>query len=401
MDSSNLQILRPEPIRSTPAHGAVLRNAASAILCAATVLSLAGCIPNSGPPPAAMIQNVKDLGTLPTDPDILGRDGAYSALFQGSSVWLYGDSFLAKPNAQNFTLISDSWSYTSDLNAAKGISGFQQPLDSAGAPSMILPETPAEQTFNAAHNTSNCQQQPCGARWALWPASIVTDPVTNHAFVFYSVVYAQPGAFNFQAAGNSVATWGSLRSQPQRPTLNPTIVAGHPDLLFNQNEPNFGTAAFISQGTLYVYGCGTPNNGTDKGCRLAKVNPANILDRGAWAYYTGNGAWSAQIADAEPVFNGGSILSVSFNSYLQQYLAVYSPPFSQNVMIRTAPSPEGPWSAELTAFIAMQPASGNVYDAHAHAEYDANGGQTIYVTYSRSTGEFTSEVRLVAVELAK
>ena len=92
-------------------------------------------------------------------------------------------------------------------------------------------------------------------------------------------------------------------------------------------------------------------------------------------------------------------MSVSWNSYLQSYVAVYSPPFSQNVMLRTSPAPEGPWSAELAAFVAMPPVSGNVYDAHAHSEYDANGGQTIYVTYSRSTGTFTSEVRLVAMEL--
>jgi len=68
-------------------------------------------------------------------------------------------------------------------------------------------------------------------------------------------------------------------------------------------------------------------------------------------------------------------------------------------MIRTSPKPEGPWSAELVAFTAMKPASGNVYDAHAHPEYDANGVQTIYLTYSRATGSFSSDVRLVSVEL--
>lgn len=52
-------------------------------------------------------------------------------------------------------------------------------------------------------------------------------------------------------------------------------------------------------------------------------------------------------------------------------------------------------------FVAMSPTSGNTYDAHAHSEYDANGGQTIYVTYSRATGTFSSEVRLVAVQLQK
>jgi hypothetical protein len=70
-------------------------------------------------------------------------------------------------------------------------------------------------------------------------------------------------------------------------------------------------------------------------------------------------------------------------------------------MIRTAPSPEGPWSGEKILFTAKQPTSGNVYDARAHSEYDLNGGQTIFVTYSRTTGAFLSEVRLVSVQLQR
>lgn len=364
-------------------------------------IGLAGCNSNPGPAPGLGIVKVTDLGTIPTHADILGRDGAYSAVFQGYSVWLYGDTFLANPNAEGFTLISDSWSYTSDLSAQIGISGFQERLDSAGAPSMILAETAAEQAFNAAHNGNPCAQSPCGARWALWPSSIVSDSSTNQAFVFYMVVYALPGAFNFQASGNSVALWQDFQQLPQRPTFNPAIVTGHPDLMFNQDEPNFGTAAFISGGMLYVYGCGTPSNGGDKGCRLAKVDPANAQERNSWSFYTGSGNWSSSVGDAVSVFTGSSIMSVSWNNFLQQYVAVFSPPFSQNIEMRTAPNPEGPWSREVTAFVAMQPVSGNVYDAHAHPEYDENSGETIFVTYSRSTGSFTSEVRLVSVQLQR
>jgi len=364
---------------------------------------ISGCGSLSGLSPSLSIVSVQDLGTLPTNSDILGRDGGYSALFQGHSVWLYGDTFLANPNADDFTLISDSWSYTSDLTAQSGISGFQEPLDSAGAPAMLLPETPAEQAFNAAHNVNNCQQQPCGARWALWPESIVVDPNTGHALVFYMLLSALPGGFNFQSVGSSVATWQSLLQQPQRPTINPPVVPTHPDLLFNQNEPAFGSASLIVNGMLYVYGCGNPANSLDKSCWLGRVAPANVLDRSAWSYYAGSGNWSSQLGEAVPVFIGNNILSVSWNNYLQQYIAVYSAPFSQNVMIRTAPSPEGPWSLAITAFSAMPAAQGgNVYDAHAHSEYDANGGQTIYVTYSRSTpAAFTSEVRLVSIRLAR
>jgi len=372
------------------------------LFCMGTVIVLAvGCGIHLGAGASDVsVASVKDLGTIPTDSDILGRDGGYSAAFQGYSVWLYGDTFLAQPNAEGYTLISDSWSYTSDLDAAAGITGFQQPTDSTGSPTMVLPETPAEQAFNAAHNGNSCQQPPCGERWALWPSSVVVDPESGNALVFYALVLARPGSFNFQAIGNSLATWQSLQQLPQRPTLNPPIVVGHPDLLFTENEPNFGSAALIANGMLYVYGCGLPTSGTDKGCRLGRVAPTNVLDRSSWSFYVGDGRWSSQDSDAVSVFTGDNILSVAWNSYLQKYIAVYSAPFSNDVMMRTATAPEGLWSNEVFVFTAMAPTQENVYDAHAHSEYDQNGGQTIYVSYSRSTGAFTSEMRLVAVTLA-
>jgi len=364
-----------------------------------SILGISGCHSNPGPPPSAKVAQATDLGTVPTNPDIVGRDGVYSALFQGYSVWLYGDTFLANPDAEGRTLISDSWSFTTELNAQSGISGFQERQDSVGAPTMILQETPAEQAYNQAHSGNPCQQQPCGERWALWPAAIVTDPGSNQALVFYMVVNAQPGSFNFQGYGSSVAVWQSFAGLPQRPTFNPPIVADNPDLMFDQSEPSFGSAAFINSGTLYVYGCKTPNNSGDQGCRVAKVAPANAQNRNAWMFYAGSGNWSSQLADAISVIPDANILSVSWNDYLQEYVAVYSPSFSQNVVMRTAPNPEGPWSSAETLFVAMQPIQGNVYDAHAHPEYDANGGQTIFVTYSRATGTFSSEVRLVSVQL--
>lgn len=367
------------------------------------VLILSGCglAGGSSPAPSGVtVVGATDLGTIATNSDILGRDGAYSALFQGQSIWLYGDTFLANADAEDRTLLSDSWSYTSDLNAQDGIGGFQERLDSLGAPTMILPETSDEQAFNAAHNSNNCQQQPCGARWALWPSSIVVDPVANRALIFYMVVNSMPGDFNFQGVGSSVAIWDSLQDMPQRPSFNPAVVPDHPDLMFNQNEPNFGSAALISGGMLYIYGCGIPTNSTDKGCRLGRVNPANVQDRSAWTFYTGNGNWSSQLSDAVSAFNGNDILSVSWNSYLQRYVAIYNSGLSQNVMLRTASNPEGPWSDESLAFTALPPAQGFIYDAHSHPEYDGNGGQIIYVTYSRSTpAAFSSEVRLVAVTL--
>lgn len=170
-----------------------------------------GCNSNPGGPPALRVVSTTDLGTIPTNPDILGRDGAVSTLFQGYSVWLYSDTFLARPNADGRTLISDSWSFTTDLNASGGIRGFQERLDSTNAPEMILVESPTEYAFNQAHNGNPCQQPPCGARWALWPSSIVTDAVNHRALVFYMLVYAQPG---LQLSGDRNLGRALARFQP-------------------------------------------------------------------------------------------------------------------------------------------------------------------------------------------
>jgi hypothetical protein len=343
-----------------------------------------------------------DLGTLPQNPDILGRDEAYSASFQGYSVWLYGDTFLQSPDVSGRTLLSNTWSYTSSFNASQGIGGFQERVDSVGSPTWLIQETPDEKTFNLEHSgdptTGACQVQPCNARWAIWPSTMITDPVSDHALVFYTVQSVQPDG-EFQGVGSSVAIWSSFDQLPQRPSFSPAIVPGHPDLMFSQSEPTFGSAAVISNGVLYVYGCGNDLDGLDKGCRVAKVIPATVEDRATWTFYAGGGNWSASVSQAVPVFDGLDILSVSWNDYLHRYIAVYSSLLSQNVMMRTSPAPEGPWSDELLLFTAMAPVDGGTtYDAQAHAEYDANGGQTIYVTYSRSLGNFRSEVRLVAVQ---
>lgn len=97
------------------------------------------------------------------------------------------------------------------------------------------------------------------------------------------------------------------------------------------------------------------------------------------------------------------MISVSYNAYLNKFLAVYSQPMSTGVMLRTAKNLEGPWSQPLKAFDAMPPANtiGWIYDAMEHPEYARDNGRMIYITYSRQTGPLTFEMRLVSVKFRK
>ncbi|MBN2494613.1 MAG: hypothetical protein JXR96_08500, partial [Deltaproteobacteria bacterium] len=64
------------------------------------------------------------------------------------------------------------------------------------------------------------------------------------------------------------------------------------------------------------------------------------------------------------------------------------------------PRPEGPWSASLHAFDALPPENdaGWVYDVLSHPELEQDG-RIQYVTYSRATGDFLSELRVVELAL--
>jgi hypothetical protein len=105
-----------------------------------------------------------DLAAVGSNPKILGRDGGYSGVFAGNSIWVYGDTFLANPNAKGETLISGSWASTTDMDAADGITGFQEREDAAGvAPSSIVPLwcVPCIGCFSLPWRCSDCVANEC------------------------------------------------------------------------------------------------------------------------------------------------------------------------------------------------------------------------------------------------
>lgn len=360
----------------------------------ALALSVApGC--SSAPPPDVSLVSARDLGALSVSPVVRGRDGGASFRFGARSVWLFGDTTINRANADGQTWLNDSWSYSESLSASAGIT-LRDRLDSAGGLTEFFPLTADERAFNVAHRGTPCAQSPCGARWAFWPGATVVDPSTGRALIFYGKISAAPGDFNFHSVGQSIATWEDFDRAPVRPTVSPG--AAEPTLLFTQSEPAFGAAAVLVDGALYAYACG--QSGLSKPCKLGRVPVAHALERSAWRFWSSSG-WSASISDAATLFEGNDILSVTYAPSLNRFIAVYAEPLGRTVVLRTAPHPEGPWSSTLTLFEAQAPTEGNgwVYDAQAHGEFSEDGGRVQYVTYSRTTGFFQSEFRLVRVAL--
>lgn len=377
------------------------------IAFAAIVLIPLGCEVGGGgtrdedrSPPQITVSSARDLGPIASDAGIRLRDCGYSANFEGRSVWIFGDTFLTTENAESQKLLCNSWSTTYDIDAVDGLAGFSERVDEVGAPVPFFPMTAEEIEFNALHQGEPCAEEPCGARWAIWPGAIVTDPGKGWAYIFYHKTYSEPGLLNFFHVGHSIAVWKDFEAEPQRPIFDHSDE--YPSLFFTEGKDGFGSAAFLQAQTLYVYGCEMDRETLTKPCRIARVPIASILDKSAWRFYSGDGNWSAKLGEAQIIFNGNEMMSVSYNSYVNAYLAVYSEPMSQQVMLRASNTPEGPWSSPVEIFTAKVSATelGWVYDALAHPELSQDNGRIIYVTYSRQTAPYDSELRLVTVELA-
>jgi hypothetical protein len=366
-------------------------------------ITVVSCTPATLPQPAvpapevngpdAIVASVRDLGPVRFLPVIRGRDGGYSTLFDGRSVWVFGDSPLNSQSVDGSRWRSSTWGWTAQLDARHGIA-LQEPLDRNGAPGEFLPFTPEELAYNKAHDRDALPDDQ-RSRWRLWPAPLVVDPKTGKAFVFYGKFMSRNGPWAFEAVGESIATWDTVERPPVRPEVAPG--ANEPTLLFPAGDAPAATSALAAGDWLYTFRC--PRDGLTFPCILARVAFADALTRSAWRFFAGNGRWTDDWHAAIRVMNASPQASVYWNDHLGRYLAVYNTPLANTIEIRTAEHLEGPWSNSrvvLTGRAAVSKGAGD-YCGMAHAELAQDHGRLEFFTYCRDTGWFTSEIRLVEI----
>lgn len=357
-----------------------------------------------GAPPPPDVLATQDLGPLETNPIISGRDGAYSTRVGGTSVWVYGDTALTSPGADGGTWRHNTLSWTHDLYATDGITGFSDWADSIGAPIQFLPLTQDEIDYNALHHGDNCQVPPCNYEYGLWPGALVFDPDGGRVLYTYAKMLLGPGAWNFSTIGSGIAVGPEMPAgNVVRPVVDPTST--DPTLLFHQGEPVFLNAAFVERignvPYVYFYDC-SGGDGFTKPMHVARVPVASVLDRSTWRFYAGSDTWSASVTDAAVIFDGSDQLSVHYSPFLGRYLAIYLQPLSTNAVARVADHPEGPWSDPILMFNALRPYNGGLdYCGMAHLEFQQDGGRIEYVGYVHDLAPFQAERRIVEVEFAR
>jgi hypothetical protein len=153
--------------------------------------------------------------------------------------------------------------------------------------------------------------------------------------------------------------------------------------IFSGNR-NFQQSAYVKGDDGYVYVYGTPN-GRQGAAYLARVASEDILDVSKYEYYkkaTKSWFWSTPAkwvkgspSSASAIIgkSGGffgflkpgytvSEMSVQYNEYLKKYIVLYGDQ-SNNIVMRTADSPEGTWS---DATVLMTQQTGGIYAPMLH-----------------------------------
>lgn len=148
--------------------------------------------------------------------------------------------------------------------------------------------------------------------------------------------------------------FGDRAVQRQRPELGifPTTIRtasadAIPGAGFTPGNENFQMGAFLKGKDGYIYQFGTPS-GRGGAAFLSRVPPNQLPDLTKYQYWNGDegGRWVPNNPGAAtPIFPAPvGEMSAQYNSYLKQYLVLYTDGGSNDVIARTAPAPQGPWS---------------------------------------------------------
>lgn len=375
----------------------------AALLAAASVSLPAAATPHATSYSSASVQ----LGPLRQNPRVailpgvlLGRDNAASVGAEGKSYWFFGDTFISPLGAVN-----NSAAVTSDVDGTDGISVLSSNLktdDPVNAPVEAISKTPTEIAFERAHagTADQCAAKPsdayCGTQFAHWPGAAVYDKA-RHRLLVMTTKICRFGArscttgFTGTLLGGGITSvdlgTGTVRRLTIKHAERYWGAEGRDSTLLFQPDAFFGGTAWAEGGYLYTaYRC-EPYGFT---CSLARAPLGSVDDRRAWRFYTGQrrGApvWSSSDQHLPRVLSTGAAGgTIQWAPAMKRYLAIYTVPYTSDVVYQTAAHPWGPWGSAQRLFATLAP-RGDVpnYAAFAHPEYSPDGGLTQYVTYYHS-----------------
>ena len=334
---------------------------------------------------------------------VVGQDGAYSIPLGDERVlWFFGDTLIGErpPGSLRdvFTRLAEQGEpqghapfermptntglLLPQQSGRGGLTGYEHLTDDAGAIRQLVPPGPGD-------------RPEWDRTWCLHGVAL-----GDTVYLFYQVIRMleeKGGPFDL---GFEIVGTGLAKGDQETLTFERVLHDGEA-MWWPYPQPQFAAAVLRHDDHLHLYGVTGYESGAQQ-AYLARVRPDAVEDRDAYAYFAGDGSWSADVVEAAPLFEGPpNELSVSYNDHLGGFLAVHSFNTDGQQVGRTAPTPWGPWSAPTVLWTVEaapdKPYPVAAYAGKEHPSLSEDGGRVIYLTFVEAEEYFP---HLIEVTLA-
>ncbi len=307
---------------------------------------------------------------------VVGQAGNYAvALGGGRLIWFLNNvmSGERKPDGQGevWNIVDGAAAFSAGVSTGAPVPALNYLAEENGLPLPLLSGGPGE--YSQARR--------------FWPRSGFCS--AEKCWVFYSIMNnygADP--YDYFRVGQGVAV-----SQKPEGVYRKARAAGS-YFLWNDIEPAFGSALFKDEdGWVYVYGRVITAPG-EYGAALARVKPAQLDAPEKYSYYSvdaASGSWTADLSEASVVLDRmPEDFSVSYNEFLNSYLAVFMDEKGAAVYARQARYPWGPWGpAEKLTACAKED---YCYGAKEQPALSLAGGKRITLTVEKKNAPYLYEI---------
>ncbi|GAA2272292.1 hypothetical protein GCM10009853_027570 [Glycomyces scopariae] len=283
-----------------------------------------------------------------------GADSAYSVpLPDGSTAWLYSDTFMGEVNDDlsrpidspflHNSIIVDASAVDDDLTTVTG--------GTEAAPESLVKVPGGDEMQN----------------W-YWFGDGTVEGDTLQVMLL-EFVKTGSGVFDFAFAGNAVASFDA-------DTMALTAITDLP-------EPtvNWGSAIYEDPNDGYTYVFGVEDNQAQKYAHLARV-PSGGLATAPWEYFA-DGTWSADPDASSRILEG-----VSNEFSVQRYQGKFTlvtgdatEALSAKIVMYRSDDLEGPYT-DKTVLYTTPETGGNVFTYNAKAHPQLGDGDTLVITYN-------------------
>ena len=313
-----------------------------------------------------------------------GADGAYSVAMAADEIlWLFGDTWYGEVRQNrhvNAAIVNNSVAIQRGTFLPEASLRFYPGRTPDGRPQAFL--------------------RPADGRGWIWPYDGVRIGPALYLFTVQVERTENRNSFGFTIVDSWLATVANPAESPREWRLSQQrIVHGRfsPD-----GDTLFGSALLNINQFVYIYGTTEDVRGTSrrKFMILARAPETQLAQFDRWRFFA-NGKWTADFRQASRLCRDvANEYSVSFMASIGRYVLVYTESgFSENIAVRFAPNPWGPWSEPKHVYACPEAARSEdtfCYAAKGHPDLSAAPDEIIvsYITNSLDFEKITTDAAL-------